>query len=90
MTGIIPRVTVQFKAACSPKSFTLLHLIILRANILRDLLFQACIQPTSSSQRRILFIPLPPLALALHFYAQVSICKIRNFKNECQINASTA
>lgn len=34
--------------------------------------------------------PCPPLALALHFYAQVSICKIRSFKHECLINASTA
>lgn len=34
--------------------------------------------------------PNPPLALALHFYAQVSICKIRSFKHECPINASTA
>lgn len=34
--------------------------------------------------------PYPPLALALHFYAQVSICKIRSFKHECRINASTA
>lgn len=34
--------------------------------------------------------PHPPLALALHFYAQVSICKIRSFKHECPINASTA
>lgn len=34
--------------------------------------------------------PTSPLALALHFYAQVSICKIRSFKHECPINASAA
>lgn len=34
--------------------------------------------------------PASPLALALHFYAQVSICKIRSFKHECPINASAA
>lgn len=54
------------------------------------LLIQACIQHISSLQKYILFTPLSPMALAFHFYAQVYLCKIRNFKNECQLTASAA
>lgn len=85
-TNTIPHVDVQYKAACplisSPAVFFIFSGLLQVCSIFHSF---------NCESKCMLFIPLPPMALVFHFYAHVSIkCKMRNFNNECRLNASTA
>lgn len=89
---VIPCVTVQFKLLVHLSSRCFVYHWIEGKHFMAFFCFRPAFNTLHPRKvfRWILFIPFPPMALAFHFYAQVSICKVRNFKNECQLNASTA